>query len=65
MTNQTDKDFDCISFKRQVQEQIFEEIKDLTIDEQVDYFSRRAQEGPLGEWWRKIQCKTDTAGTER
>ncbi len=65
MSKRNRKNFDCIAYKRRVQEEIYEETKDLTIDEQVEYFSRRAQEGPLGEWWRKIQRKTDTAGAER
>ena len=58
MTKQRDKDFDCIAYKRQVQQEIYEEIKGLTIDEQVEYFSRCAQEGPLGDWWRRLQHRS-------
>lgn len=54
-TKPAPKTFDCIAFKRVMQQRIYEDTKDMTIAEQVDYFRRRAEEGPLGEWWRKVK----------
>ena len=49
------KTFDCVEFKRQAQARIYEEIKDLSADEQIDYFRHKAATGPLGDWWRKLK----------
>ena len=46
--------FDCVEFKRQAQEKIYEEIKDLSIAEQLEYFRRKAASGPLGSWWSNL-----------
>lgn len=50
----TKKGFDCLAFKDRAQERIYEEIKELTVAEQVEYYNRRAERGPLGEWWRSL-----------
>lgn len=52
---QKDETFDCIEFKRRVQSEIYEEIRHLSRAEQLEYFRRRAEEGPLGDWWRSIK----------
>jgi len=38
------KDFDAIAFKHKVQKEIYEEIKDLSPDEQVEYFHKAGKE---------------------
>ena len=48
------KTFDCVEFKRQAQVRIYERIKNMTPDQEIDYFRKAAETGPLGEWWRKI-----------
>ena len=48
------KRFDCIEFKERAQAQIYEEIKDLTPEQQIEYFNRRAENGPLADWWKRI-----------
>ncbi len=50
----TDKKFDCIAFKRSAQLAIYEEIKNMTRDEQLVYFRTKAESGPLGDWWKKV-----------
>ncbi len=50
----TKKRFDCVEYKRAVQERIYEEIKNLSPDEQIEYFRRRAEGGALGQWWRAV-----------
>lgn len=57
---QTTKTFDCIDFKRRVQAEIYEAIRHLSPTERMEYFQRRAEEGPLGDWWRGVkQAKAD------
>jgi hypothetical protein len=51
----TRKNFDCIGFKRKVQAEIYEEIKGLSPEQEIEYFRRRAATGPLGEWWKGLK----------
>ncbi len=53
MTDPTET-FDCIEFKRRAQARIYEKIKDLSHVEEIEYFRRAANEGPLGYWWRSL-----------
>ncbi len=57
-TQPKSKTFDCIAYKRKVQEQIYEETKHMTSDEQIQYFRRRAEEGSLAEWWRNVKAES-------
>ena len=52
--NKTEKEFDCIAFKRQAQRKVFDETKNLTLEDQVSYFRKRANSGPLGKWWKRL-----------
>lgn len=52
--------FDCIAYKRKVQEQIYQETKDMTPEEEMAYIRRKAHEGKMGEIWRKLQRKPVT-----
>lgn len=54
-TSQRSKTFDCIEYKRQVQEEIYNDIKDLTPEEQLAYIRRRAESGPLAGWWQDLK----------
>ncbi len=51
------KEFDCIAFKREVQSRIYDETKNLTPEEQIQYFRRIAEEGSLCNWWRKVKAQ--------
>ena len=51
----TEKTFDCLAYKDRVQAEIYEEIRDLTPQEQIEYFNRRAETGPLALWWKRIR----------
>jgi hypothetical protein len=55
------KGFDCIGFKRNVQAEIYEEIKGLSPEEQIEYFRRRAADGPLGGWWKALERRSGAA----
>ena len=54
-TQKVEKSFDCIEYKRRVQAEIYDEIRDLSHGQQVEYFRRRAEEGALGNWWRSVK----------
>ena len=51
----TGKAFDCIGFKRKVQAEIYEEIKGLSPEQEIEYFRRQAVTGPLGKWWKGLE----------
>jgi len=53
------KTFDCLEFKRRVQEEVYEDIKDLSRAEQVEYFRRHAESGPFGSWRRELIHRPD------
>lgn len=52
MKTKAKKDFDCIEFKRQAQARIYDQIKDLSPQQEIEYFRRAAEEGPLGDSWK-------------
>jgi hypothetical protein len=49
----TEKTFDCMAFKRAAQLSVYDEIKEMTHEEELTYFRSKAQNGPLGEWWNR------------
>ena len=53
------KAFDCVAFKRQAQARIYANTKGLGPDEEIAYFRRAADEGPLGDWWRSLAPSDD------
>ena len=52
------KEFDCVAFKRQVQDKVFQETKGLSLEEQVAYFRKKANSGPLAKWWKRLPSAT-------
>jgi len=48
----TKKNFDCVAFKRQAQEQIFEDTKGMTFSEEIAYYRNKAQAGVLAGLWK-------------
>jgi hypothetical protein len=59
----TEKAFDCLAYKDRVQQEIYEEIRDLTAEEQIAYYNRSAEKGPLATWWRAIRPASAPAPT--
>ena len=39
-----DKQFDAVKFVRQQRNRIYQEIKEMTPDEQIEYFRKKSQE---------------------
>lgn len=53
--NDATREFDCVEFKNRAQAEIYEEIKSLSPEEEIDYFRQRSESGSLGRWWKSIQ----------
>ena len=54
MNQKPEKSFDCLAFKWKVEAEIYQEIKDLTAEQEIDYFRRHAETGPFAELVRKL-----------
>lgn len=52
------KTFDVLELKDNIQTQIFNEIKHLSEEEQIQYYRKESEQGALGKWWREIKQKT-------
>jgi hypothetical protein len=52
------KYFDSIEFKRRAQAEIFEQIRGMTHEQELSYWNEQAENGPLGEWWKRIKEST-------
>jgi hypothetical protein len=50
-----EKGFDCVGFKYKAQAEIYQEIKGLSPEEEIEYFRRKAADGPLGQWWKALE----------
>ncbi|HMD95939.1 MAG TPA: hypothetical protein VKM93_01220 [Terriglobia bacterium] len=59
-----EKSSDCVGFKRKVQAEIYREIKGLSPEEEIEYFRRKAAEGPLGQWWKALESSSGAAGDD-
>lgn len=60
----TKKAFDCIEYKRNVQLRIYEDIKNLTPQQEIEYFRKKAEEGSLGDWWKSVKNATRPRKTD-
>ncbi len=61
MSQKIEKTFDCLAFKWKVQSEIYQEIKDRTPEEQLEYFRHRAEIGPFAELVKTLrQQQTQT-----
>ena len=56
-----EKGFDCIEFKRQAQAEIYQEIKGLSPEEEMEYFRRRVAAGPFGKLWKTLEDRSRAA----
>ena len=50
----TKRYLDCVAMKRRIQAKIYAEIKDMTREQELEYWRKGAERGPWGDWWRKI-----------
>ena len=49
-----DINVDCLEFKRRAQERILKRIAGMSPQEEIEYFRRAAETGPLGELWKSL-----------
>jgi hypothetical protein len=56
-----EKGFDCVVFKRQAQAKIYEEIKGLSPDEEIEYFRSRVAAGPFRKLWKALERRSRLA----
>ena len=56
-TTEVKKGFDCVQFKRQAQARIYERIKGLSPEEEIEYFQSAAAKGPLADWWKAVKAR--------
>jgi hypothetical protein len=52
--------FDCVAFKREAQAKIYEETKNMTPEQYVEYIHRKAREGEMGELLERLKKKPAT-----
>ena|ERR1035441_2252001 len=55
------KSFDCIEFKRQAQARIYQKIKGLSAEEELEYFRRQVAAGPFGKLWKTLETRSSAA----
>jgi len=60
MTNQQNKEFDCIAMKREAQTLIYEEIKNMSPEQQIEYFRNAVQSSKFREWWNATRKNNKT-----
>ena len=67
MNPETIPGFDCLEFKWKVQSEIYEKMKDMTVEEQITFISHAAETGPFATLWRAARQETTsvTSGTRR
>jgi hypothetical protein len=56
---------DCVAMKRRIQAEIFEQIKDLSDEQRVEWMRRKAEQGRLGEWWKGVKALSSSIEAER
>jgi hypothetical protein len=52
------KGFDCVEFKRQAQAEIYQEIKGLSPEQEIEYFRRQVAAGPFSKLWKTMEDRT-------
>ncbi|OGU39238.1 MAG: hypothetical protein A2X61_07070 [Ignavibacteria bacterium GWB2_35_12] len=63
-TKTKEKKFDCLANKWRAQEIIYENIKDMTDGEIIEYFRKSVEKSSLGEWWKALNERKESVLTE-
>lgn len=50
----TQKKFDCLEFKQQVQAQIYQAVNAMNSQEIIEYFRQCSYSGALSQWWKTV-----------
>lgn len=52
------KKFDCVEMKNKIQAKIYEEIKDMSPQEEIAYRRKKLESGSMAEFYKKLRVKT-------
>lgn len=52
------KTFDCLAFKDRAQARLIEETRGMAAGQEIAYLAKKAEEGPLGQWWKQVKEAT-------
>ena len=55
MKSKQEKEFDCVEMKRNAQKRIYEEIRGLSREQELKYFSDRTDQGPFRGWLKRVE----------
>jgi len=59
------KEFDCIAMKREAQSQIYDETKNLTPQQQIEYFRNAIRQSRYEKWWKQAHSSSGEHITQR
>lgn len=51
------KKFDCVEMKNKIQEKIYEEIKGMTPQEEIEHRRKKIESGPMADLFKKLRGK--------
>jgi len=54
-----EKSFDCIEYKRRVQQEIYEKIKDMTPEQEIEFFRKAVETGPFASLVRALEARKE------
>ena len=54
MRMKIEKAFDCVGFKHEVQQRIYEATKDMSHAELLAYLRESVERGPFAAWWHAV-----------
>ena len=60
-----DEAFDCLEFKRRVQAEVYEEIRDMSWQERIAHLHLLVASGPFGRWWQELEKHPQVAPGSR
>jgi hypothetical protein len=58
MNKTNKKESDCIAMKREAQSRIYEETKNMTPQQQIEYFRNAVRKSRFREWWEQANAFT-------
>jgi len=56
--------FDCVGFKRKAQAEIYQQIKGLSPEKEIEYFRQWTAKGPLAKWWKALESRSRSGSGE-
>jgi len=52
------KKFDCVEMKNKIQAKIYEEIKDMTPQEEIAHRRKKLESGSMADLYKKLRTKS-------